>query len=215
VPIEVHQVIGASPIQTSVSHAISGAKLPITRRKKEHVRKCAYIMKIGQAKTLSQSLAKFSFQHRVPKLLLQFRSQYPPFPHSGAVSVLSTIEPRGGDVCGKALVEKLRPGEEHCFVLKPKHSGFFSSTLEILLSHLEAKTLIPPGIAGDRCVPFTANDAFLRDYRLFVPADCVVSNHRTQNRDALLLMKRVLKADIRRSDRIPLNQLKKAPPPGD
>jgi nicotinamidase-related amidase len=119
------------------------------------------------------------------------------------------------EVSGKGLVEKLAPEARDYFVLKPKHSGFFSSTLEILLTYLETKTLILTGIAGDRCVLFTANDAFLRDYKLFVPADCVVSNHQKQNREALQLMKRVLKADIRRSNRIPLEQLKKGPPPAE
>jgi nicotinamidase-related amidase len=114
------------------------------------------------------------------------------------------------NVCGKALVEKLRPDLNAYFVLKPKHSGFFASALEILLTYLDAKTLILTGIAGDRCVLFTANDAFLREYRLFVPADCVVSNHRKQNQEALELMKRVLKADIRPSGKIPLSRLKKA-----
>ena len=108
---------------------------------------------------------------------------------------------------GKYLVEKLEPQPQDYFVLKPKHSGFFSSTLEILLRYLGAETLILTGIAGDRCVLFTANDAFLRDYRIFVPADCVVSNRAKQNREALQLMKRILTADIRPSSKIRLTPL--------
>jgi nicotinamidase-related amidase len=111
---------------------------------------------------------------------------------------------------GKAIVEKLRPEPDDYFVLKPKHSGFFSSTLDILLDYLHAKTLIITGIAGDRCVLFTANDAFLRDYRIFVPSDCVVSNRADQNREALQLMKRVLAADIRPSRKINVRSLLKS-----
>lgn len=110
---------------------------------------------------------------------------------------------------GKALVEKLRPTPDDYFVLKPKHSGFYSSTLDILLAYLRVKTLVIAGIAGDRCVLFTANDAFLRDYRILVPSDCVISNHKTQNREALNLMKRVLQADIRPSRHISFARLKK------
>jgi nicotinamidase-related amidase len=113
------------------------------------------------------------------------------------------------DVRGKPLVEILKPELDDYFVLKPKHSGFFSSTLDILLRYLNARTLIIAGIAGDRCVLFTANDAFLRDYQIFVPADCVVSNDKRQNRDALQLMKRVLRADIRLSTKLPLRALKR------
>ncbi|MDB6036841.1 MAG: entB [Verrucomicrobiales bacterium] len=112
------------------------------------------------------------------------------------------------DTPGKALVEKLRPAPDDYFVLKPKHSGFYSSNLDILLAYLGAKTLVIVGIAGDRCVLFTANDAFLRDYRILVPSDCVISNHKTQNREALNLMKRVLQADIRPSRQISFARLK-------
>ena len=108
---------------------------------------------------------------------------------------------------GQALVRQLHPAPEDYFVLKPKHSGFFASSLEILLEYLEARTLIITGIAGDRCVLFTANDAFLRDYALFVPSDCTVSNRAAQNREALALMQRVLKADIRPSSRLNLKSL--------
>lgn len=111
------------------------------------------------------------------------------------------------DCPGRSLVERLRPDPQDYFVLKPKHSGFYASTLDILLRYLEATTLIITGIAGDRCVLFTANDAFLRDYKIFVPSDCVVSNRAEQNRQALQLMKRVLSADIRPSPRINLNAL--------
>src|SRR5262249_21760108 len=108
-------------------------------------------------------------------------------------------------VCGRFLAEKLQPEGDDYFVLKPKHSGFFSTTLETVLRYLRTHTLILTGIAGDRCVLFTANDAYLRDFRIFVPSDCVVSNTPKENQDALDLMKRVLHADIRPSSKINLN----------
>src|SRR2546423_5965930 len=92
---------------------------------------------------------------------------------------------------GKAreIVDLLRPDENDYFVLKPKHSGFFSSTLETLLRYLGAQRLIITGIAGNYCVLFTANDAYMRDYQLLVPNDCTVSNTAAENRVALNLMK--------------------------
>lgn len=111
------------------------------------------------------------------------------------------------DIPGRPLVELLRPDPEDYRILKPKHSGFFSTTLDLLLRHLESQTLILTGIAGDRCVLFTANDAYLRDYKLFVPADCCVSNSKRDNRQALELMRRVLSADTRDSEQLPLNDL--------
>ena len=115
---------------------------------------------------------------------------------------------------GSQIVELLKPDEEDYFVLKPKHSGFFSSALDLLLEHLGARTLILAGWTGDICILFTANDAFMRDYRLVIPRDCVVSLEAEENQRALKFMERVLEADIRESDEIDLESLRaqKAPP---
>jgi nicotinamidase-related amidase len=101
------------------------------------------------------------------------------------------------DVRGQSLVELLRPEHDDYFVLKPKHSGFYSTSLDILLDYLQVRTVIITGIAGNICVLFTANDAYLRDLRIFVPADCVASNTKEDNDIALAQMAKILKADIR------------------
>jgi len=115
-------------------------------------------------------------------------------------------------VRGRPLVEKLRPGEKDYFVLKPKHSGFFSTTLDILLDYLEVKTVILTGVAANICVLFTANDAYMRDFHLVVPADCVASNTVEENRHALDEMAKVLKADTRPSNELDLEALKTSNP---
>src|SRR5262249_20684930 len=102
-------------------------------------------------------------------------------------------------VRGRPIAELLRPEEEDYFVLKPKHSGFFSTTLDTLLDYLQTKVVILTGIAANICVLFTANDAYMRDLHLVVPADCVVSNTEEENAHALDQMHLILKADIRPS----------------
>ena len=97
---------------------------------------------------------------------------------------------------GKDFVKMLLPDEEDYFVLKPKHSGFYSTSLHLLLTHLGAENLILTGIAGNNCVLFTANDAYMRDFKIFIPSDCVVSNTEEENLHALKQMETVLKADI-------------------
>jgi nicotinamidase-related amidase len=99
-----------------------------------------------------------------------------------------------GNVRGREVAKMLRPQEEDYFVLKPKHSGFFSTTLETLLRYLGSNRLILTGIAGNFCVLFTANDAYMRDYDLVVPPDCTVSNTAEENERALQLMRKFLKA---------------------
>jgi nicotinamidase-related amidase len=110
-------------------------------------------------------------------------------------------------VRGQPVVELLRPAEDDYFVLKPKHSGFYCTVLDILLDHLGVETTILTGIAGNNCVLFTAHDGFLRDFRLFVPWECVVSNTEEENRAALEQMQRVLKADISSSDQLDLEEM--------
>jgi nicotinamidase-related amidase len=111
------------------------------------------------------------------------------------------------NVRGKSLVELLRPDEDDYFVLKPKHSGFYSTSLEILLEHLTARTLILTGIAGNICILFTANDAYMRGMKLYVPADCCASNEASDNEYALAQMQQILKADIRPSTELELERI--------
>ena len=110
-------------------------------------------------------------------------------------------------VRGKPLATILQPDDDDYFVLKPKHSGFHSTTLELLLQALGVRRLILTGIAGNICVLFTANDAYMRDYALVIPADCVASNTVAENKSALQLMQKVLKADIRPSTELDLAAL--------
>lgn len=98
-------------------------------------------------------------------------------------------------VKGQPIVERLKPDENAYFVLKPKHSGFFSTTLDILLEYLEVKKVIITGIATNICVLFTANDAYMRDFAIHVPCDCVAANSPEENHHALEQMRIVLKAD--------------------
>lgn len=103
---------------------------------------------------------------------------------------------------GKPIAQLLRPGPEDYFVLKPKHSGFQFTTLDVLLAHLGAQTLILTGVAGNFCVLFTAHDAYMRDYRLIVPVDCIASQSADDDRYALAHMAEVTKADTRPSGEI-------------
>jgi nicotinamidase-related amidase len=110
-------------------------------------------------------------------------------------------------VKGEELARILQPDEDDYFVLKPKHSAFYETTLDILLRYLGPRTLIFAGLAGNICILFSANDAYLRDFNVIVPADCTVSNTVEENEHALQQMQKVLKADISKSDRLELRKL--------
>lgn len=96
---------------------------------------------------------------------------------------------------GSGISKLLVPSENDYFVLKPKHSGFYCTTLDPLLEYLNCQTLILCGFAGSICVLFTANDAYMREYKIIVPSDCVASNTKRENDWALSQMSNLLKAD--------------------
>jgi nicotinamidase-related amidase len=111
------------------------------------------------------------------------------------------------DARGRPIVRLLRPRRTDYLVLKPKHSAFFASPLDILLRYLEVKMVILAGFAGNMCVLFTANDLYMRDYALFVPSDCCASNEPADNSFALQQMQKMLKADIRASAQLDLEKM--------
>lgn len=111
-----------------------------------------------------------------------------------------------GNAAGGPIARLLEPREDDYFVLKPKHSGFFSTSLDVLLSYLGARRLIITGFAADICVLFTANDAYMRDYEILVPSDCVAAETASAKRNALRQMERFLRADIRPSPALRLKR---------
>jgi nicotinamidase-related amidase len=110
------------------------------------------------------------------------------------------------DVAGREVADMLRPGPDDYFVLKPKHSAFFQTTLDLLLESLGAETLILTGLAGNICVLFTANDAYMRNFEIVVPEDCIASNSPADNRAALRQMRDLMDADTTPSPRLRLRK---------
>jgi nicotinamidase-related amidase len=106
----------------------------------------------------------------------------------------------------RSIVEVLHPHEEDYFILKPKHSAFFATPLELLLRSLEARRLILTGIAGNNCVHYTAADAYMRDFILCVPEDCTASLDASSNQLALEHMKSTFKVDTRPSPSLHFSQ---------
>jgi nicotinamidase-related amidase len=103
------------------------------------------------------------------------------------------------DCRGREVARLLRPEDDDYFVLKPKSSAFFDTTLETLLRHLGTETVILTGIAADICILFTAHDAHLRDFDIIVPSDCVASNTKAETNAALKHLKKATGASVRES----------------
>ena len=103
---------------------------------------------------------------------------------------------------GRVVSQRMRPTARDYFVLKPKHSGFYDTTLDTLLDDLRVRRVILAGIAGNICVLFTANDAYMRGFKIFAPADCVASNTTADNQNALRQIETILKGNVASSERL-------------
>jgi nicotinamidase-related amidase len=100
------------------------------------------------------------------------------------------------------VIERIAPDNGDYFLIKPKHSAFYGTALNTLLQQLKADSLVITGVAGNICVLFTANDAYMREYSLSIPKNCIASNSDEDNEYALTMMEQVLKADTRSSSEI-------------
>lgn len=108
---------------------------------------------------------------------------------------------------GKEIVQLLIPDKDDYFVLKPQFSAFFATPLDLLLDYLGVNTLIIGGVAGNMCIHFTANDAYMRNYQLFIPRDCTASNSIEENENALHIMEYVLQANVQATKDYDMNEL--------
>jgi nicotinamidase-related amidase len=102
------------------------------------------------------------------------------------------------------IARLLAPRPRDITLLKPRHSAFYCSALELLLKEMGARELILTGLAADMCVQMTAADAFLRGYEgVWVPADCTAAETPQAKAASLKYMKDVLKCDVRTSRSMP------------
>jgi nicotinamidase-related amidase len=97
------------------------------------------------------------------------------------------------------IARLLYPQAQDLTILKPRHSAFYASPLELLLTEMEARELVICGLATDMCVQLTAGDAFLREYDTWVPADCTAAESDDAKQASLAYMQTVLKCDVRPS----------------
>ena len=89
------------------------------------------------------------------------------------------------EASGAGLTTLLAPHEDDYFVLKPKHSAFFCTPLELLLQQLRVRRLVLTGVASDQCIVSTALDARMREYEVCVPRDGVASQSEARNSRAV------------------------------
>ena len=89
------------------------------------------------------------------------------------------------EAAGRTFVEQLRPDDEDYFVLKPMHSAFYQTPLDLLLRELGASSIILSGLATNSCILCTAHDANMRNIKIIVPRDCCTARTTREHKQAL------------------------------
>ena len=108
---------------------------------------------------------------------------------------------------GAEFVRPLLPDSEDYFVLKPMHSAFYMTPLEVLLEHLQVETLILTGLTSNSCITVTAHDANMRGFDIYIPPDCCSARSATEHTQALAQLEAMAGANLSRSTLLKLPNL--------
>jgi nicotinamidase-related amidase len=115
------------------------------------------------------------------------------------------LEAKGGE-----FVRPLLPDSEDYFVLKPMHSAFYMTPLEVLLRHLQVETIILTGLTSNSCIAVTAHDANMRGFEIYIPPDCSCARNSEEHTQALAQLKAMAGANLRPSASLRLSNLIRA-----
>ena len=108
------------------------------------------------------------------------------------------------DSPARGMVARIAPRDRDYFVIKPQFSGFYATNLPVLLPKLGVSRLVITGIAADICVLFTAADAHMREYELWVPKDTVASEVEARTEWALDIMRKSMNAETCSTEQLSL-----------
>lgn len=153
---------------------------------------------IPKAKKISHSIARFKKSCHEKKIPVIYVNDN--FGHWRSNWEELYKECSANHSAGREIAKILRPDKEDYFVLKPMHSGFFQTPLDLLLRELEVEELIITGVAGNICVLFTAHDAHMRKFKIHVPKNCIASNRESDDQYVLDQFKNVLGFNINAID---------------
>ncbi|MEG8223272.1 cysteine hydrolase [Sphingomonas sp. HH69] len=104
------------------------------------------------------------------------------------------------------VTELLKPARDEYFIIKPRFSGFYATNLPVLLPKLGVSKLVLGGVATDICVLFTAADAHMREYDLWVPKDAVAAENDERGRWALEIMVQSMGAETAKTSQMSVNE---------
>jgi nicotinamidase-related amidase len=94
------------------------------------------------------------------------------------------------------LVEPILPPPDADFVIKARHTVFYMTPLEYLLSQKEIGHLVLAGQVTEQCILYSALDAYVRHLDVTVPTDGVAHIHEDLAQAAMKMMERNMRAEL-------------------
>ena len=94
------------------------------------------------------------------------------------------------------LVEPILPPDGADFVLKARHTIFYMTPLEYLLSQKEISHVVLAGQVTEQCILYSALDAYVRHLEVSIPTDAVAHIHEDLAEAALRMMERNMRAEL-------------------
>ena len=94
------------------------------------------------------------------------------------------------------LVEPLLPPDDASFVIKARHSIFYGTPLEYLLSEKDIGHVVLAGQVTEQCILYSALDAYVRRLDVSVPRDGVAHIEEHLARAALEMMESNMRAEL-------------------
>jgi nicotinamidase-related amidase len=100
------------------------------------------------------------------------------------------------------LVGPLLPRKDDAFVIKARHSVFYSTPLEYLLQSMEVGRIVLAGQATEQCILYSALDGYVRHFAVVVPRDGVAHIHEHLADAAFEMMERNMHAQIQPAEEV-------------
>ena len=94
------------------------------------------------------------------------------------------------------LIEPLLPPEGASFVVKARHTIFYGTPLEYLLSQKEIDHIVLVGQVTEQCILYSALDAYVRELNVSVPRDGVAHVYEHLAESAFEMMERNMDAEL-------------------
>jgi len=104
------------------------------------------------------------------------------------------------------ILRLLAPSADDYFIVKPKHSAFLATPLDLLLRHLRSSRLILAGVSADQCVLATAIDARMHNRPIVVPSNTVASVTAERTQAMLLHCRRALEIETPLAEEVPMTR---------